>query len=99
MRRVFDRTCPMSLTLDIKPEVQAELARKAAAQGRPVEAVAAALLEEAVHLPAATSSTAREAQAGNLIELFEPVRGLLTDGQIDTIFNRNRLPSRPMNLA
>ena len=89
----------MSLTLDIKPEVQAELARKAAAQGRPVEAVAAALLEEAVHLPVATSSTAREAQARNLIELFEPVRGLLTDGQIDTIFNRNRLPSRPMNLA
>ena len=89
----------MSLTLDIKPEVQAELARKAAAQGRAVEAVAAALLEEAVHLPAAVSSGAQEAQACNLIELFEPVRGLLTDEEIDTIFIRNRLPSRPIDLA
>ena len=89
----------MSLTLDIKPEVQAELARKAAAQGRPVEAVAAALLEDAVHLQAAVSSGAQEAQARNLIELFEPVRGLLTDEEIDTIFSRNRLPSRPIDLA
>jgi len=89
----------MSLTLNIKPEVQAELARKAAAQGRAVEAVAAALLEEAVHLPAALSSGVPEAQARNLIELFEPVRGLLTDEEIDTIFSRNLLPSRPIDLA
>jgi hypothetical protein len=28
---------PMTLTLDIRPEVQAELARQAAAQGRAIE--------------------------------------------------------------
>lgn len=43
----------MTITLDINPEVQAALERQAAAQGRPIEAVAAILLEEAVHLPVA----------------------------------------------
>lgn len=42
----------MTITVDIRPEVQAELARQAAAHGRAVEAYAASLLEEAVHLPA-----------------------------------------------
>lgn len=41
----------MTITLNIRPEVQAELARQAIAQGRALEAVAATLLEEAVHLP------------------------------------------------
>jgi hypothetical protein len=38
--------------------VQAELARQAAVQGRAIEAVAADLLEEAVHLPASESAAA-----------------------------------------
>lgn len=42
----------MTITVDIRPEVQAELARQAAAHGRAIEAYAASLLEEAVHLPA-----------------------------------------------
>ena len=44
----------VTITLDIRPEVQAELARQAAAQGRALEAVVASLLEEAVRLPAGT---------------------------------------------
>jgi hypothetical protein len=47
----------MTITVDVTPEVQAELARQAAAQGRPVEAYAASLLEEAVHLPGKPEST------------------------------------------
>lgn len=43
----------MTITVDIRPEVHTELARQAAARGRPVEAYAASLLEEAVHLPGA----------------------------------------------
>lgn len=39
----------MTITVDIKPEVQAELARQAAAQGCAIEAYAANLLEGAVH--------------------------------------------------
>ena len=41
----------MTITLDIAPEVQAELARRAAAQGRALEVYVAGLLEEAAHLP------------------------------------------------
>ena len=43
----------MTITVDIKPEVEAELARQAALLGKPVEAYAATVLEEAVHLPSA----------------------------------------------
>jgi hypothetical protein len=42
----------MTITVDITPEAQAELARLAAAHGRAIEAYAALLLEEAVHPPA-----------------------------------------------
>ncbi|HUD99689.1 MAG TPA: hypothetical protein VMR62_08950 [Bryobacteraceae bacterium] len=42
----------MTITVDIRPEVQAELARQAAAQGRALEAYAASLLEDAAHVPA-----------------------------------------------
>lgn len=42
----------MTIAIDIRPEVQAELARQAAAQGRGLEAYAASLLEEAAHVPA-----------------------------------------------
>jgi plasmid stability protein len=45
----------MTIIVDVKPEVQAELARQAAAHGRAIEAHAASLLEEAVHLPAGTN--------------------------------------------
>ena len=39
----------MSIIINIKPEVQAELTRLAAAHGVPPEAYAATLLEDAVH--------------------------------------------------
>jgi plasmid stability protein len=63
----------VTITVDIRPEVQAELARQAAAHGRAVEAYAASLLEEAVHLPSDTSRPAfdkERAQAAgvNLVE-------------------------------
>ena len=45
----------MTITVDIRPEVQAELARRAAAHGSATEAYAASLLEEAVNLPAGTN--------------------------------------------
>jgi hypothetical protein len=42
----------MTITVDIKPEVKAELARQAAERGRAIEAHVASLLEEAAHLSA-----------------------------------------------
>lgn len=41
----------MTIIVDIKPEVQEELARQAAEQGRAIEVYAASLLEEAVQFP------------------------------------------------
>jgi hypothetical protein len=81
----------MTITVDIRPEVQAELARQATAHGRGIEAHVASLLEEAVHLPAA------KAPAKDLVELFAPVRGLFADGELD--FSRNPSTSRPTDLA
>ena len=48
----------MIIIVDIKPDVQAELARQAAEHGRAIEAYAASLLEEAVKTPAGLSGTA-----------------------------------------
>ena len=42
---------------------------------------------------------ARERQAANLVELSKPVRGLLSDEEVDTIFRRNPSASRPLDLA
>ncbi|HTU44870.1 MAG TPA: hypothetical protein VMF91_07400 [Bryobacteraceae bacterium] len=36
--------------------------------------------------------------AKNLVELFEPVRGLLTDEEIDVMFSRNPSAGRPVDL-
>jgi hypothetical protein len=83
----------MTITLDIRPEVQAELARQAAVQGRAIEAVAVALLEDAVHVPSAPRS---QAAAKDMVELFAPVRGLFEDGELD--FSRNPSTSRPIDL-
>ena len=86
----------MSITLDITPEVEAELARQAAARGRALEAYAAGLLEEAAQVSAARPL---KSPARNLVELSEPVRGLLTDDEIDRIFSRNPSTGRPVDLS
>jgi hypothetical protein len=83
----------MTITVDIKPEVQAELARRAASDGKPVEDYAASLLEEAVHPPAETSSGAERPKS--LVEVCAMVRGL-TD---DLDFSRNPSTGRPVDLS
>jgi len=90
----------MTITLDIRPEVQAELARQAAAQGRAIEAVATALLEEAVQRPAAPAKPQEARRTGQeLIDAGAEVRGLLTDDEIDRMFSRNPSPARPLDLS
>jgi hypothetical protein len=78
----------MTITVDIAPEVEAALARQAAALGRPVEAYAAGLLAEAVQLPAAHPAST----AGDMVELFAPLRGLNLD------FERDRDTGRDIDL-
>jgi hypothetical protein len=63
----------MTITLDIRPEVQAELARRAAAQGRAIEVVAAAVLECAI-------APAGEQPAGAPPEVVQACEQLKTFG-------------------
>ena len=86
----------MAIAVDVRPEVEAELARQAAVRGRPLEAYAASLLEEAANTPAATGKTGAPAGANDLVELFAPVRGLFADGEPD--FSRNPSTGRPIDL-
>lgn len=82
---------PMTITIDIRPEVHAELARQAASRGSAVEDYATSLLEEAAHLPHERRSPEGRT---NLVEVCALVRGL-TDG-LD--FSRNPSAGRPVNL-
>jgi hypothetical protein len=88
----------MTITVDITPEVQAELARQAASSGKPVEDYVASLLEEAVHLPVERSHSGQETKGERrktLVEVCAMVRGL-TD---DVDFSRNPSTGRPVDLS
>ena len=54
----------MTLVIEIKPEIQAELSRQAAAHGVDIVAYAASLLEEAARIP----STGKRLNQGELDE-------------------------------
>ena len=81
----------MTITIDIRPEVQAELARQAASHGSAIEDYATSLLEEAAHLPHERRSPEGRT---SLVEVCAMVRGL-TD---DVDFSRNSSEGRPANL-
>jgi len=87
------------MTLEIsRPETEARIQRYLrSGRFHDLDELLAKALD-ALPEPAAPSST-HAAQAANLVELFEPVRGLLTDEEIDTIFSRNRSPRRPIDLS
>ena len=57
----------MTIIVEIRPEVQAELSRQAAAHGVDIGAYAATLLEEAAHVPAG-SKTLSQSQLDNTLE-------------------------------
>ena len=61
----------MTITIDIKPEVQAELSRQAAANGVDISAYAAALLEEAAHVVAGSKVLTPEQLDKTLEELAQ----------------------------
>jgi hypothetical protein len=85
----------MTITIDIRPEVQAELARQAATQGRALESHAAHLLEEAAHVPPPEGLPRGTGQ--ELIDACAKVRGLLTDEEVDTLLRRNPSFARPVD--
>ena len=88
----------MTITLDISPEIKDELARQAAANGRALEAHAAALLEKAIDQTAGESHDSATSIRGShksLVEICAMVRGL-TD---DVDFSRDPSIGRPVDLS
>ena len=61
----------MTITVDITPEVQAELARQAAAHDRAIEVYVASLLEEAAHLPTGASRLNQDRLEDTLREMAQ----------------------------
>jgi hypothetical protein len=80
----------MTIILDIRPETEAKLARQAAAQGLEIGEYAASLLEEAAQ--ASLDKPAPPTEAKDMVELFEPLRGLNLD------FERDRDAGRDIDL-
>jgi hypothetical protein len=64
----------MTITVDLRPEVQAELARQAAAHGSAVEAYAASLLEEAANRPALPDEPKASPPAKDVVEAIERLK-------------------------
>ncbi len=84
----------MNITLEIRPEAEAALRRRALQTGRGLEAVAVALLEDAMHLasPETVDLTGRA-----FIDASAKVRGLFTDQEIDAMFRREPSTDRPVS--
>jgi len=77
----------MTITLEIRPEIEAELARQAAAHGLGVDVYAATLLEEAAN--ASSDKSMSPAVVKDMVELFAPLRGLNLDFERDRDTGRN----------
>lgn len=69
----------MTLTIDITPELQAELIRQASAHGMALDLYAATLLEEAAHVPAAPKYHTRK-EAIEQLKTFGKTHGLSLGG-------------------
>ena len=64
----------MTITVDIAPEVQAELARQAAKQGIDVNAYTAGLLESAAHCPGASREPQPSPPTTEVVEAIERLK-------------------------
>jgi hypothetical protein len=70
----------MVLTLELKPEVEAELARQAAAHGSALGAYAAALLEQAARLSVSAGRYDRERTRAAVARIRELRQGVTLGG-------------------
>ena len=84
----------MTITLQIAPRVQAELARQAAISGSGVEAHAVSLLEEALHLSPEAGGAVPLGR--KLVDAFARAKDLFADGELD--LKRDASPGRIVEL-
>ena len=87
----------MTITLDLKPEIERGLLAQAEAKGVSLSEFVNEIVAREAQVPVAEAGPQpRTGQA--LIDVCAEVRGLLTDEEIDTMFARNRSMSRPVEL-
>jgi hypothetical protein len=86
----------MTIQLDLQPDVERGLLAQARLHGMTLQEYIQQIVTREAHRPP-TASASRP--AANLVELSEPVRGLLTDEEVDTLFRRDSSISRPIDLA
>lgn len=85
----------MTITIDLQPEIEQGLLARAQAQGVSLTDFAQEVLaREAATGPAMPRPSSN---AKNLYDLFAPVRGLLTDEEVDPYFTRTPSSSRPVD--
>lgn len=89
----------MRLTLDLSPEIESRLLAQAHARGISLSARALELLTQAAEATASDAARSTAPQADDLYDLFTPIRGLLTDEEVDRYFTRNRGLSRPVDFG
>lgn len=82
----------MTITLDLQPDVERGLLTQAQLRGMSLEDYVRQIVTREAHL-----SPPR--QVANVVELSDPVRGLLTDDEIDTLFSRDKSTARPLDLS
>jgi hypothetical protein len=84
----------MTITLEVRPEIEAELARLAAERGMRIDIYAASLLDEAARL-SVTPGKSNPPAARDMVELFAPLRGLnLNFERVAVISTGEGIPSR-----
>ena len=64
----------MTITIELEPELQAELARQAATHGLKIDVYAAGLLEDAAHGPVAPDKLQASPPAGEVVEAIKRLK-------------------------
>lgn len=82
----------MTITLDLNPEVERGLLAQAQAKGVSLAAYAEEILAREARAAGDERRTGQE-----LIDVCAKLRGLLTDREVDTLFNRTPSFSRPVD--
>lgn len=93
----------MTLTIDLQPEIERNLLAQAQAKGISLADFAKEVLMHAAEPTGANHGAAEQQgtplshlQADNLYDLLAPVRGILTDEEVDQYFARTPSSSRPV---
>ena len=88
----------MTLTIDLQPDIERGLLARAQAKGVSLADFAQEVLaREAQPVEVLPVSPGQSSAADNLFDLFTPIRGLLTNEEVDSYFGRTPSSGRPID--